>query len=146
LQLFSRVDLNLPIYFVEDHQTEAARFEKPVFSVSYQSFFSIPTGSSITTASCLTMAETQRKWGKADDTKLAELFRSGPRGGGVSSTDLVAKNIHAVIQAHFPSREYKNFAPLFRSKARAWNIDQALAGQRSKFMLYSFANTIFSIH
>jgi hypothetical protein len=85
-----------------------------------------------------TMAGEQKKWGKGDDAKLAELFQKGPRTGGVSSTDLNAKTIHKVITGHFPTREYKNFAPLFRSKARAWNIDQALTGQRSKF-LYSFA-------
>jgi hypothetical protein len=79
----------------------------------------------------------QKKWGKEDDAKLAELFRKGKRDGGVSSDDLNQKTIKEVILKHFTNREYKNFAPLFRAKARAWNIDQRLSGARSKF-LYSF--------
>jgi hypothetical protein len=80
-----------------------------------------------------------KKWGKLDDRKLSDLFRKGKPSGGVSSTALNAKDIRKVLKAHFPSREYKNFAPLFRSKARAWNIDQTLTGQRSKFVVYHFA-------
>jgi hypothetical protein len=75
-----------------------------------------------------------KKWGKEDDAKLAELFRRGPRSGGVSSLDLNAKEIRKVNENHFPLRPFKNFSPLFRSKARAWNIDQSLTGARSKLM------------
>ena len=73
-----------------------------------------------------------KKWGVEDDKKLAELFRRGPRSGGISTSDLGSKAIHAIIAKHFPEREYKNFAPLFRGKARAWNVNQTLTGQRSK--------------
>jgi hypothetical protein len=79
-----------------------------------------------------------KKWGKLDDRKLSDLFRKGERSGVVSSTDLNAKDIRKVLKAHFPNQEYKNFAPLFRSKARAWNIDQTLTGQHSKFVVYHF--------
>jgi hypothetical protein len=74
-----------------------------------------------------------KKWGKEDDAKLASLFRKGASHQGVSSTNLSADAIKAVNDKHF-KRDNKNFAPLFRSKARAWNIDQTLIGARSKFM------------
>ena len=80
------------------------------------------------------MAPAQKKWGKEDDVKLAKLFRNGIRKGGVDPNDLAAKTIHQVLTKHFPSRNYGSFAPLFRAKARAWNIDQTLSGKRSKFM------------
>jgi hypothetical protein len=58
-----------------------------------------------------------KKWGKLDDRKLSDLFRKGEPSEGVSSTALNAKDIRKVLKAHFPSREYEKFAPLFRSKA-----------------------------
>ena len=73
----------------------------------------------------------EKKWGKEDDAKLQELFRKGPHKGGVSTTDLDIKAIKAINQKHFPSREYKNFAPLFRKKARAWNLAETLKGGKS---------------
>jgi hypothetical protein len=73
-----------------------------------------------------------KKWGKEDDVKLAELFRRGARNGGVSTTDLGAKAVKAVNQEHFPERDYKNFGPLFRKKARAWNLNETLSGGRSE--------------
>ena len=62
----------------------------------------------------LTMAP---KWSKADDKKLAELFRKSPSKGGVSTRDLSAKTVRAVGEKHWPGREYKSFGPLFRKKA-----------------------------
>jgi hypothetical protein len=75
---------------------------------------------------------TAAKWSKADDAKLAELFRKGTRNHGISTKDLSAKYIHKVIKDHFPDREFKNFSVLFRRKARAWNLNQTLQGQRRK--------------
>jgi hypothetical protein len=75
-----------------------------------------------------------KKWGKEDDAKLAELFRRGTRTGGVSALNLNSKEIRKVHENHFPARPFKNFCPLFRSKARAWNINQSLTGARSEFM------------
>jgi hypothetical protein len=76
---------------------------------------------------------TAAKWSKADDAKLAELFRKGTRNHGISTKDLSAKYIHKVIKDHFPEREFKNFSVLFRRKARAWNLNQTLQGQRRKY-------------
>ena len=74
-----------------------------------------------------------KKWGKAEDLKLADLFKRGLRSKGVSPTDLSTKAIRAVLETHFPDREYRSFAPLFRAKARKWNIDQTLRGERGKY-------------
>ena len=38
------------------------------------------------------------------------------------------KAIHQAIDTHFPDRVYKTFAPLFRNKARAYNLAKELAG------------------
>ena len=75
-----------------------------------------------------------KKWGKEDDAKLAELFRRGPRAGGVSPRDLGNKAVESTRDKYFKEREYKNFAPLFRKKARAWNLNQTLNGARRKFV------------
>ena len=70
------------------------------------------------------------KWGKQDDAKLAALFRKKLSKGGVSPQDLGRDNIEKVRQTHFPERAYRNFAPLFRRKARAFNVESSLAGAR----------------
>jgi hypothetical protein len=70
------------------------------------------------------------KWNKGDDKKLAELFRRGKKDHGVDSKDLTKENIHKVIEKYYPDRNYKSFAPLFRTKARAYNLGQSLAGAR----------------
>jgi hypothetical protein len=79
----------------------------------------------------LTMAkEKTRKWNKGDDKKLAELFRRGRKDQGVNSQDLSKEYIQKVIEKFYPERNYKSFAPLFRTKARAYNLGQSLAGAR----------------
>jgi hypothetical protein len=89
-----------------------------------------PTKASwITILLTLTMT-TQTKWGAADDAKLAHLFRKGPKNGGVETGDLGVPYVKTVHSKHFPARNYTNFAPLFRKKARAWNIEQSLQGSR----------------
>jgi len=60
---------------------------------------------------------------------------SSPR--GVSTADLSAKEIQKVNKEHFKEREYKNFGPLFRKKARAWNMNRTLCGSRRKFDQFS---------
>jgi hypothetical protein len=78
-------------------------------------------------------AKSIKKWGKDEDAKLASLFRKGLTHGGVSSKDLTADTIKAINNKYFKERDPKNFSPLFRAKAQAWNIDQSLTGARSKF-------------
>jgi hypothetical protein len=87
-------------------------------------------------------AMTSKKWGKEDDAKLAELFRRGPRNGGVSTKDLSAKAIKKVNEAYFKERAYKNFGPLFRKKARAYNLNQTLNGARRKSPCFVSATMI----
>ncbi len=70
------------------------------------------------------------KWGAADDAKLAYLFRRGPKNGGVTTGDLSVTYVQSVHSKYFPARNYKNFAPLYRKKARAWNIEKSLEGSR----------------
>ena len=73
---------------------------------------------------------TQKKWGPDEDTKLARLFSVRPSRGGVSSLDLSQKAVKAVHSKHFPERPYKTFAPLFRRKARDWELNKTLSGAR----------------
>lgn len=71
-----------------------------------------------------------KRWSKADDAKLAAYFRQGRRNGGINSTDLTKSHIDEVIKEFFPDRKYSSFAPLFRNKARAWNLANSLNGSR----------------
>jgi hypothetical protein len=103
-----------------------------------------PSSLSLTNHACVvrcvhSQTMTAKKWGKEDDAKLAELFRLGPRNGGVTTKDLSAKAVKKVNDTHFPERAYKNFVPLFRKKARAYNLNQTLNGARRKFHSVSLA-------
>jgi hypothetical protein len=71
---------------------------------------------------------TQTKWAAADNAKLAHIFRKGPTNGGVDIGDLSVAYVTSVHNKHFPARDYNNFAPLFRKKARAWNIEKSFEG------------------
>jgi hypothetical protein len=135
LQLFRQIDLNCFIHTIKKSKIQKSQCSLHRGAKTFRKSFSPVSQSPATFLLRWTMA-TPKKWGKADDAKLANLFQKGIRAGGASSTDLNSKNIHHIIRAYFPNREYKNFAPLFRSKARAWNIDQTLTGQRSKCVLY----------
>ena len=68
--------------------------------------------------------------GKTEDLKLQKLFKLRNDRGGVDSTDLQQETIKVVRAQHFPDRTYKNFAVLFRSKARKWNLNNALLNSR----------------
>lgn len=70
-------------------------------------------------------------WKGEDDKKLAALFAKKPSQGGVDYRDLSTKYIDSVHEKHFrTSTELKNFRPLYRRKARAWNIHKSLTGGR----------------
>ena len=69
-------------------------------------------------------------WGKTEDLKLQKLFKLRNDRGGVDPTDLQQETIKVVRAQHFPDRTYKNFAVLFRSKARKWNLNNALLNSR----------------
>ena len=71
-------------------------------------------------------------WGVADDAKLKALFGRPPSKGGVDPTDLTVAGVRAVKDKHWPTVEYKNFAPLYHRKARAFNVGKTLGGKRRK--------------
>ena len=75
------------------------------------------------------------RWNKADDAKLSELFQT-PR-NGVNPEDLSVEAVKTVHRKYFGDRDYKAFAPLYRAKARAFQVGQSLDGHRqSKFSLF----------
>ena len=87
-------------------------------------------------------------WGKNEDLKLHRLFKIRDDRGGIDPRDLTQKKVKKVQEAHFPDRPYKNFAPLFRSKARRWNINHALLGARlsqGKLMTLLLINFVFIV-
>ena len=69
-------------------------------------------------------------WGKTEDLKLQKLFKLRNDRNGVDPTDLQQETIKVVRAQHFSDQAYKNFAPLFRSKARKWNLNNALLNSR----------------
>ena len=71
-------------------------------------------------------------WKKTDDKKLKALFKKEVRKGGLDSQDLDSKTIHKVLAEHYSDRKYVSFAPLYRKKARQYNIGQTKAGARKK--------------
>ena len=71
-------------------------------------------------------------WNKSDDKKLKALFLKQVRKGGIDPQDLDSKTIHQVIANHWPDRKYKTFAPLYKRKARQYNIGQSKSGARKK--------------
>ena len=74
-----------------------------------------------------------KRWGEEDDAKLFTLFRKGKHHkNGVDPADLHFKTIRKVLEKHFPERQYENFAPSFRKRARAWLLEQELSGARAK--------------
>jgi hypothetical protein len=69
-----------------------------------------------------------KRWGASDDAKLTQLWRT-PH-SGVDHTKLDQASVKSVHSAHFPTRKYSSFAPLYRSKARAFGVSLSLDGHR----------------
>ena len=82
------------------------------------------------------------KWHTEEDKKLAELFCKGPRKGGISSQDLSTKAIKEINDQFFQRTNFQSFSKLFRNKARQWNINQTLTGQR-RSKLFLLLSTCF---
>ena len=55
------------------------------------------------------------RWGKADDSKLADLL-AAPR-NGIDPSDLSVEAVKAVYNKHFKHFKYANFATLYRGNA-----------------------------
>jgi hypothetical protein len=84
-----------------------------------------------------------QRWNSSDDAKLTQLWRT-PH-SGVDYKKLDKDSVKAVHQRHFPTRKYSSFAPLYRSKARAFGVSLSLEGHRKR-KRYSFSfNLLFII-
>ena len=82
--------------------------------------------------------EAMGRWTTADDSKLATLF-STPR-NGVDPKDLSVEAVKAVHKKYFPQSNYRNFAPLYRAKARDFQVGKTLEGHRASksFDIFDF--------
>ena len=92
--------------------------------------------------------ESTKALGKNEDLTLQRLFKLRNDRGGVDSQYLTQENIKAVREAHFPDRSYRNFAPLFRNKARKWKLSNALIASRKaqgKYMTLALINFVFIV-
>lgn len=83
---------------------------------------------SITTHSSQEKRLTMPRWGAADDAKLVALWRTPHN--GIDPTKLDIDSVKQVHQKHFSNYKYANFAPLYRGKARAFNVSVTLDGHR----------------
>lgn len=70
------------------------------------------------------------RWGISDDKKLISLWRTPT--SGVDHTKIDQASVKAVHQRHFQTFNYKNFAPLYRSKARSFAVSLTLDGHRKR--------------
>lgn len=71
------------------------------------------------------------KWGKAQNQLLQSLFEKRLDRGGISPEDTTRKTVEAVRNKYFPGRTYASFAPLFRRKARQFQLNESLNGARA---------------
>jgi len=87
-------------------------------------------------------------WNQCDNAKLRNLFERGTRNHGIDSEALDSKTINSVIRSYWPERKYDRFAPLYRRKAREFNLDRTLSGCRSpqakgKHISFLYVSNIF---
>lgn len=68
------------------------------------------------------------RWNKADDAKLIQLWRTTRN--GVDPLKLDVPSVKAVHQRYFPDKKYENFAPIYRNKARQFQVGTTLDGHR----------------
>jgi hypothetical protein len=74
------------------------------------------------------MAQKSTRWNAADDAKLIQLWRTPHN--GVDPTKLDKDSVQAVLERHWPLAKYSSFAPLYKRKAREFNISRTLDGHR----------------
>ena len=84
------------------------------------------------------------RWGKGDDAKLTELWRTPHN--SVDHTKLDQDSVKAVHKKYFPATKYRNFAPLYRSKARAFGVSLTLDGHRKSKSLESVCKCQIAAH
>ena len=67
---------------------------------------------------------------KGNDDKMFGHFCLGSYRGGVDASNCDAKYVREVMQEHFSWYEMRNFAPLYRKKARSFEINKVLTNAR----------------
>ena len=87
---------------------------------------------------------TMTRWNASDNAKLTALWRLPHN--GVDSTKLDKDSVKAVHTKHFLHTKYANFAPLYRFKARAFNISVSLDGHQKSKSLQHVKSFGFSSH
>lgn len=72
------------------------------------------------------------RWGAPDNAKLLRLFQDHQRDPrtGVDPQNKDRKYIKEVCTKHFHGREYKNFRPVFLSKAQEFIVNLEISGSR----------------
>lgn len=65
------------------------------------------------------------RWVRADDNKLLQLLQNN-----TINSALTHQAIETVRITHWPDKEYKTFAQLYRKKIRHWNAENTLQGAR----------------
>ena len=83
-----------------------------------------------------------RRWGKEDDAKLSSLFATARN--SVNPKDLSVAAVKAVHNKFFPEKDYRNFAPLYRAKARAFQVGKTLEGHRQRKSIPSLSSCLYS--
>jgi hypothetical protein len=66
------------------------------------------------------------RWSTPNDEALLKLFSDKK----IDPEKIERADIENVRATYFPQFVYKNFAPLYRKKARAYCLDQVLRGKR----------------
>lgn len=84
-----------------------------------------------------------KRWDKQDDAKLSSLFET-PR-NSVNPKDLSVAAVKAVHKKYFPKKDYRNFAPLYRAKARDFEFGRTLEGHRQRKFFVHSSSVIFII-
>jgi hypothetical protein len=85
------------------------------------------------------MTDKQRCWGIADNAKLRTLWQTPHNGVDPSRLDI--DSVKAVWDKYFKSDglKYANFAPLYRGKARNYNVGGSLDGHRKSTCEFFFS-------
>ena len=72
------------------------------------------------------------KYNNENDKVLFYLFDQRSGRDQVDPNNFRKENIQGVLENHFPGRNYKHFSPLFRRKARQYNLMNYLKGDRKQ--------------
>lgn len=68
------------------------------------------------------------RWSATNDDALLKLFKDKK----IDPEKIDAGEVEKIRATYFPQFVYKNFAPLYRKKARLYLLDQVLQGKRKR--------------